>query len=524
MEVQLSLKHKMVAVPANPKLENLYPHAKHMEFNGSDHIILSHEPGETWWLRQQGYNVPAPILYHYDFPHPPGEPPFEAQRQTCALITQEPRAYVLNDMGTGKTRAALWAWDYLNNCKLAKKLLIVVTLSNINSVWARELFQTLPHRKYAVLHHSDRKVRIKRLADPDAEVFIINHDGLKLIKDEIGKRDDIDTLIIDELAVYRNGSATRTKHMIKYASMRKWVWGMTGSPIPRAPTDAWALAKIVTPNTVPQYFGHFRNQVMLKQGPFKFIAKPNATEEAYKALQPAVRFTLDDVVELPPVIERPIDVDMSLKQALLYNEMLKTCRISIENNEITAANAGAAMVKLLQISMGWIYNREGVTVHLDNGLRLEAIIDLINATNRKVLIFSPFKHALNGISKYLTTEGIDHATVDGDTPLNARTDIFNFFQRTEKYRVINAHPQCLAHGLTLTEADTVIWNGPVTSLEIYSQANARIRRVGQKHKQQIIHLQSSPVEKKIYALLRRNQAVQDKLLGLFEEATENAVY
>jgi SNF2 family DNA or RNA helicase len=116
-------------------------------------------------------------------------------------------------------------------------------------------------------------------------------------------------------------------------------------------------------------------------------------------------------------------------------------------------------------------------------------------------------------------EGIEHAVVDGDTPATKRSEIFNLFQNTNKYRVILAHPQCLAHGITLTAADTVIWFAPVTSLEIYDQANHRIRRVGQQHKQLVLHLQSTPVEKKIYAMLRSKQKVQDKLLKLFEDDT-----
>jgi SNF2 family DNA or RNA helicase len=101
---------------------------------------------------------------------------------------------------------------------------------------------------------------------------------------------------------------------------------------------------------------------------------------------------------------------------------------------------------------------------------------------------------------------------------------FFLFQNTDKYHVLLAHPQCLAHGITLTAADTVIWFAPVTSLEIYDQANHRIRRVGQQHKQLILHLQSTPVEKKIYKLLQNKQKVQDQLLKLFEDDTLEKIY
>jgi SNF2 family DNA or RNA helicase len=78
----------------------------------------------------------------------------------------------------------------------------------------------------------------------------------------------------------------------------------------------------------------------------------------------------------------------------------------------------------------------------------------------------------------------------------------------------------MSHGLTLTAADTVIWYGPTTSLETFEQANARVRRIGQAHKQLVLMLQSSPAEKRIYARLRAKQNVQDDLLAMFADSTE----
>jgi hypothetical protein len=82
--------------------------------------------------------------------------------------------------------------------------------------------------------------------------------------------------------------------------------------------------------------------------------------------------------------------------------------------------------------------------------------------------------------------------------------------------VLLAHPQCLAHGLTLTAATTIVWYSPTPSLEIYEQANARIRRVGQQEKQLFLHLQSSAVERKVYGLLRSKQRTQDAFLEMIK--------
>jgi SNF2 family DNA or RNA helicase len=425
-------------------------------------------------------------------------------------------------MGTGKTKAALWAWDYLNTRGLAKKMLVIAPLSTLKFTWLREIFATLPHRKAVVLHHSSKLKRIERLNDPEQDIYILNHDGAKLLHDDIMKlvKDGvIDTITIDELAVYRNSKSIRTKQMKALASGMEWVWGMTGSPMPRSPTDVWAQCQIVTPNTVPRYFSHFRDMVMAKLNEFKYVPKANAVEVAYSVMQPAVRFTIDDVQELPELAIQTRDVELGPNQAKVYKALASACHAAIGKSEITAANAGAVMNKLLQVATGWVYDKERTTVPLDGKDRLEALIETIDAAEQKVLVFVPFIHALDGISEALTKEGIEHAVVSGNTPINQRSEIFNLFQNTGKYKVLLAHPQCLAHGITLTTANTIVWFAPVTSLETYEQANARIRRVGQKHKQLVLHLQSTPVERRIYKLLQNNQQVQDSFLDMFADAT-----
>lgn len=518
LPVQVSPKHRIVAVPHSTAAANLYPDAREIEFEGQQHLIVPHLPSQTFMLRQLGYDVPSPILTNYDWA---GGDPFASQKSTAALLTMEPRAYVLNGMGTGKTKSALWAFDYLRSNKVCTRMLVSAPLSTLNFTWAREVFATLPHLKCAVLHGSKEK-RLERLNDPSVDVFIINHDGHKVILDELlecAKNGFINALCIDELAVFRSGSSTRTKAMYKLANEMKHVWGMTGSPIPTSPTDAWAQARIVTPARVPKFFGRYRDELMTKITAFKYAPKPDAVDKAFNSLQPAVRFTLDDVVELPECVDRTLDVELGAKQGKIYKALVDQCYAAVQLHEITAANAGAVMMKLLQVSTGWVYDKDQNIVALDNNKRVEALLDAISATDRKVLVFAPFKHALGGISAALISAGIEHASVDGSTSMTRRSEIFSLFQNTEKYRVLLAHPQCLAHGITLTAADTIIWFAPVTSLEIYDQANHRIRRVGQKHKQLVLHLQSTPVEKKIYQMLRTKQKVQSKLLQLFAEQT-----
>jgi len=478
------------------------------------YLLLPHGVDETKVLRNLGYDVPAPVTVQYDWC---GGNPFDVQKKTVAMLTTNQRAYVLNGMGTGKTKAALWASDYLKDNKQMQRCLIIAPLSTLNFVWAREIFHTVPHRTWTILHGSRAK-RLDLLARP-FDYYIINHDGLDIVIDEVTKRHDIDTVIIDELAVYRNGQTDRTKMLRLLAPTKKWVWGMTGAPTPNEPTDVWAQVKIITPQRVPKYFSHFRDMLMLRVTQYKYVAKNDAVDRAFEAMQPAVRYTLDDVTELPDVVERVIPVTMGPKQENIYKVMKAQAVAMVAMDIITAANAGAVMSKLLQISTGWVYSNKQAVVKLDNDDRLTTLYDCINATDRKVLVFVPFRHALAGISSYLKGKKISHAVVSGDTPSTERSEIFSAFQLTSKYKCIVAHPNTMAHGLTLTEADTIIWFAPITSLEIFDQANARIRRIGQKHKQQILMFAGSPVERAVYGMLRRKQSVQDKLLQLFAKDT-----
>jgi len=519
-ELHVSAKHKMLVVPTTDHIETLFPDTRKVTLEGNFFNLVPHHPAEAFLLRQLGYTVPAPILTHYSWPGM--FKPFDAQRQTAGLLTMNKRAYVLNSMGTGKTSAALWAWDYLYTQKLAKKVLVVSPLSTLRFTWAREVLNTTPHRECQVVHHATRAKRVEQLRNGKADIYIINHDGAKLLHDEIVQLMDegvIDTIIIDELAVYRNGKSKRTKQMKILAAGMEWAWGMTGSPMPRSPTDVWSQCQIITPHTVDKYFNAFRDKLMYKISQFKYANKPKAVETAYSCMQPAVRFTLDDVVELPEKVIRTQDVAMSAKQMKVYKALTSACHAAIHNHEITAANAGAVMMKLLQVATGWVYDKDRNVVGLDGEPRLEALLEAIDGSSNKVLVFVPFIHSLAGISERLTREGIEHACVSGETNVSDRSNIFNLFQNTDKYKVILAHPQCLAHGITLTTADTIVWFAPVTSLETYEQANARISRVGQKNKQLVLHLQGTAVEKKIYKLLQNNQQVQNSFLDMFADAT-----
>jgi SNF2 family DNA or RNA helicase len=102
-------------------------------------------------------------------------------------------------------------------------------------------------------------------------------------------------------------------------------------------------------------------------------------------------------------------------------------------------------------------------------------------------------------------------------PVNRRNDIIKSFQEQQDPRVLIIQPQAASHGLTLTAADTIIWYAPVTSVETYLQANARINRPGQKHPMTIVHIKGSEVEARMYSMLRNNIKNHNRIIELYKQ-------
>jgi SNF2 family DNA or RNA helicase len=460
-------------------------------------------------------NIHAPPSIIYQFP----PDAFQVQKWTAALFMENTRGYCLNELGTGKTRSILYAYDALRSAAITHKMLVICPLSGMIRTWLREVKLFFPWLKAVVLHGT-RELRLKKLMG-DFDIYIINHDGVGVIFDHLCVHTEIDCVCCDEVAVYRNGRSERTKTLREYVHGVKYVWALTGSPIPRAVTDVWGPCSCLTPNTVPRFFTVFREQLMLKKGQFRWEPKPQAEERAVGCMQPSVRFPLSAVVELPPQVPLYYEAALTPKQALVYEGMRKQALVLVGKNKIDALNAGAVLSKLLQIALGYVYTRDGKTVTLDNTPRLQLILDLIDSTAKKVLLFAPFKSAVSAFNAMLAENKLEHAVVTGDTTQLKRNDIFSAFQDSPKYKVLLAHPACMAHSLTLTAATTTIWAGPVTSLEIFTQANGRTHRIGQTDKTLVAMVGGTPAEKKMYKLLGSNERLQNRFLEIMEAITED---
>ncbi len=500
----------LVMNPANPEvLTAVIPTAKPVQVGPHLLYAVPHTLDAVAVLRNLGVAAPSPILNRYSWP---GRfTPMHAQRETAAFLTLNRRAFVLNDMGTGKTASALWAFDYLRSLGLRRKVLVAAPLSTLESTWAAEVMLGFPHLRYAVLH-GDRDRRRKLLAQ-DKDVYIVNHHGLKVLKKELEARKDIDLLILDELSIFRTPGTDLFKAAAALTAMPdRWVWGMTGTPTPNEPTDAWAQVRLIRPANVPPYFKRFKEQTMVQVREFKWKPREGSTEIVRQAMQPAIRFAREECTDLPPTTWQYRDVVMTPEQTKAYKEMQAKLRMEFEGGQAKAVNQADKAMKLVQIASGAVYDAAShEPIILPTGPRMEVVKEVIEQSSGNVIVFVPYVAALHAVRDELAkTWPTD--LVYGEVSYNERTEIFANFQNSTGKRVLVANARVMSHGLTLTNADTIIWFASPASHETFDQANHRIIRISQKRNTLIVMIRGCQAERALYKRLTERQEMQDGLL------------
>lgn len=222
-------------------------------------------------------------------------------------------------------------------------------------------------------------------------------------------------------------------------------------------------------------------------------------------------------MDLPELTYQTRDVPLTAQQEKYYEKLRKEMLVRAAGEEITTLNAAANLNKLLQLSGGAVYSDTGEVIQFDASNRLRVLKEVIDESSHKVLIFVPFKHAINIIHESLTKDGYTADIISGEVPVNKRTEIFKKFQETSNPRVLIIQPQAASHGVTLHAANTIVWWGPITSYETYAQANARVHRSGQKNPCTVIRLRGSNVEKRLYEALQNKQDIQHNIMALYGE-------
>lgn len=498
----------------NPdRITTVIPKSKVLEDDGDvASVLVNWGLEEALVLKNLRINAPSPINGTYKWPGL--HKPFDHQKVTSSFLTMHRRAFCFNEQGTGKTASVIWAADYLMTQKIIKRVLVICPLSIMDSAWRNDLFRFAMHRRVDVAYGKPEKRR--DIIGGDAEFVIINFDGVEIVSEAIANG-NFDLIVVDEANAYKNPQTKRWKILSKLLLPDTWLWMLTGTPASQSPVDAYGIAKLVNPNNVPRFYGGFRDQVMNKVTQFKWVPKPDANSVVHKALQPAIRFTKEQCLDLPEMTYVTRDVPLSAQQEKYYELLRRQLIVQAAGEEITTVNAAANLNKLLQLSGGAVYSDTGEVVQFDASNRLSVLREVVEESSHKVLVFVPYRHAIEVVADDLKKHGYSTAVIHGGVSASNRSAIFERFQTTDSPQVLVIQPQAASHGVTLHAANTIVYWSPVMSVETYLQCNARVHRAGQKNPSVVVHLQGSGVERRMYTMLHNKVDIHNKIIDLYGE-------
>ena len=476
-----------------------------------------------------------PWMLGYKYPAPPGIKPYPQQAETAEFMLSNHRAWILNEMRSGKTLSTIWAMDRMFSMQIIKKVLILSPLSIMRPVWQRELFGVMPQKSVYIADDSIEDA-VNNLTYMHQDIVIMNHDKLRHCDELLDKWDPC-LIVADEAGAFRAFDSSRV-NSLKYLTLdtaqtshrtRRRFLPLTATPCPQSPLDLWSLAQIVNPSVLPATYTTFRDKVMHKikgkKGQVFYKPKPNIEPYVQSCLEPAIRIRTGDCIALPDRIDTTRHVvytdlqKRQLKQMLQDNRTLISDVVSGNTQNVTAANAAVAMGKYLQICGGVVLHNGAPKIAgaLNRVNEIKSVVNELGPSE-KVIVMCSYTNIQGYLSQQLDKSAITNITMNGSFSGKQRADIVDKFQSPSGPRVIILHPTVGKWGLNLSAANTTIWYLPVYSADEFIQGNARMvsAKSDAKQKTGVIKLSGSPVEDMLYQRIADRASFQETVTSAFD--------
>lgn len=427
-------------------------------------------------------------------------PPMEHQKIAIEKLLANNKFILADDMGLGKTTSTVIA-----SLESDIKKVLIVCPASLKINWKREIEL-----------YSDENVLIVegKKWGSTFKYYIINYDILKNFHTTENTEDSdaykiilnegFDLAIVDEAHYISNSQAQRTKLLNDILAKIPRVWLLTGTPMTSRPINYFNLLKIVnSPLTLnwKSYVLRYCKGYQFRVGGRKIWNTSGASNldelrEQTKAV--VLRRMKTDILDLPEKIISPIWLE--LKNSFYDDELTEFLRISKENRK-----------------------KESLTVTLNRLMKLRQLIaiekvdhtceliDKVLEQGRKVIVFTNFTMSLDMIyEKY----GKKAVVLDGRMSKDRRQQSVDRFQNEDKVKVFIGNIKAAGVGITLTAADTVIFNDLSFVPADHSQAEDRAYRYGQKNSVLVYYpVFENTIEMTIYNILQKKKEIIDQVMG-----------
>jgi SNF2 family DNA or RNA helicase len=330
-------------------------------------------------------------------------------------------------------------------------------------------------------------------------------------------------MAIDESTTIKTPTAKRTKNIIGIGQNAKYKRIMTGSPITKNPLDLYTQCEFLDPWLLDfaSYYSfrnryaemktmHVRGRSIQVVKEFRHLGELSDTvkEFSYRVLK-------EDCLDLPPKVFIKRHVALTTEQKKVYEQMKKHAIAMLNKKVTTTVTVLTQLMRLHQITCGYVTADDG-TVQAVESNRLNELMSILEDTDGKVIIWANYQTSVSDIMKALTKKYGANSFVHyyGLTPQEDRQDNIRKFQNDPECRFIIGTPQTGGYGITLTQANTVIYYSNSYDLEKRLQSEDRAHRIGQKKTVTYIDLISEDtVDEKIVKALRDKINIASEVMG-----------
>jgi len=469
--------------------------------------------------------------------------PFAHQITALERGWQRPEFGLFMEMGTGKSKVLI---DNLGMLYQAGEInfALVIAPKGVYRNWvAKEIPEhmsdDIPHRviRWVASPNKTQQAEMRSVGEEfdGLTIFVMNVESFSSIKGKnagewMGRAFGRNGLIaIDESTTIKNHKAKRTKALMKIASAFKYKRLLTGSPVTKSPMDLYSQCEFLRPGLLgydSYYAFQGRYAVMQRKtmGSHAFqqlVGFRNLDELTFKIDQFSYRVLKQDCLDLPDKIYTVRYVGLTKQQRDMYNSIKQHALVMLDNGDLSTAPAVITqMLRLQQILSGHLKTDDGDTIYFDSK-RMDALKEILEEHDGKAIIWSRFRYDIRQITKMLNDtfgQGCA-ASYYGDTSDDERQRAVNDFQNSEHLKFFVGNPSTAGYGLTLTEADLVIYYANDFNLETRAQSEDRAHRIGQKNNVTYVDLISEgTIDERIVKSLQSKIDIGAKVLG--EEARE----
>lgn len=445
------------------------------------------------------------------------------------------------DMGTGKTYMIINNFCMLYDKGEINAVLIIAPKGVYRNWYSNEIPKHIPsHVEYKIALWSPTPT--KKQSEELDEMFLLTEDLKILVMNVEALSTDRGTkyasrfclahdsfMAIDESTSIKNPGAKRSKNVVKVGRNAKYRRIMTGSPVTKSPLDLFQQCYFLSHELLghPSFYTfQYRYAVVrervLSSHSFREVVGYQRLDELQEKLSKfSFRVTKEQCLDLPDKTFLKREVELTVEQKKVYEQMRKLALATVENNLVSTVNTLTQIMRLQQIVCGHVTLDTGEVVSLPNN-RLDELMATIQEASGKIIIWAHFRHDIHMIKNELQkVYGMNSvATYYGDTPDEERQNIVDKFQDPDsELRFFVGQPRTGGYGLTLTAAHTMIYYSNGYDLEVRLQSEARIDRVGQTHKMTYIDLVSpKTVDEKIVKALIEKMDIANQVMG--EKAKE----